>query len=190
MRARRPIVLVACAALLVSLSDTGSLLAQRSESAPRDLSGRWQLNTDLSENAEAKLEAMHSGEGGGHGPGRHFGGLFGSAPSAAQMEEVLLLKAPAWFVVRQDGERIVLTDNDGRVRILTANGRRERVNGREVRTKWEQDRLVSEISVDHAKVIETYQRATNARQLIVTTKLDMRGRDVSVRRVYELGTPQ
>jgi hypothetical protein len=54
-----------------------------------------------------------------------------------------------------------------------------------VRTKWDKQRLVSEISLGGAKVTETYERLVDSTQLIVTTKMDMHGRDVSVRRVYE-----
>src|SRR5262245_26401170 len=191
MRTIRQFVVVACAALLGNAADAEHVIAQGRNPGHPDLSGRWQLNAELSENAEPKLEAVHSGQSGGHGPGRHVGGLFGGGPSVAQMEEArdLLLNAPPWFVVRQDGERVVLTDNSGRVRTLTANGRKESMNGREVLTRWDQDRLTSEISLGHAKVIETYERGTNG-QLIVTTNLDMRGRDVSVRRVYEPGSLQ
>jgi hypothetical protein len=59
------------------------------------------------------------------------------------------------------------------------------VDGRDVETKWDKHRLVSKIAVGNAKVTETYERSTSAPQLIVTTKMDMRGREVSVRRVYD-----
>jgi hypothetical protein len=50
--------------------------------------------------------------------------------------------------------------------------------------------LVSEISLANATVTETYERVTTAPQLIVTTKMEMGGRDVSVRRVYEAESPR
>jgi hypothetical protein len=46
-------------------------------------------------------------------------------------------------------------------------------------------RLVSDISVGDAKVIDVYERSTTATQLIVTTRMEMQGHDVSVRRVYD-----
>jgi hypothetical protein len=131
---------------------------------------------------------MQSQSPSGHGAGRHggLGGLFGD-PQQSEMEEArsLLLNAPLWFVVKQDGERIVLTDSGGHVRTFNANGRKEKIDGRDVRTKWDKQRLVSEISLGGAKVTETYERLVDSTQLIVTTKMDMHGRDVSVRRVYE-----
>ena len=183
--------LVAHAALIVSLVAVGStrVVAQERESRRPDLSGRWQLNRELSENAEAKLEHMQSSRSGGHGPGRHggvLGRLFGGGHNA-QMEEArkLVLNTPSSFSLTQDGDRIVLAESDGRVRTLTANGRKMKVNGRDVQTKWDKHRLVSEISLDGAKVTETYERSTKAPQLIVTTKMAMRGHEVSVRRVYD-----
>jgi hypothetical protein len=153
-----------------------------------DLSGRWRLNGELSENAEAKLERMQSQSSGGHGAARHggLGGLFGGSQQS-EMEEAggLFLNAPQWFEVRQDGDRIALSDSGGHVRTLNANGRKEKIDGRDVRTKWDKQRLVSEISVGSVKVTETYERSTDSTQLIVTTKLDMHGREMSVRRVYE-----
>jgi hypothetical protein len=185
---------VACAALVASLLATGGVcvIAQERESIRPDLSGHWQLNREISENAETKLERMQSSQGGGHGPGRHggvLGRLFGGGDHA-QMEEArgLLLNAPASFTLRQDGDRLVLTESDGRVRTFTTNGRKMKVNGRDVQTNWGKHRLVSEISLDGPKITETYERSTNAAQLIVTTKMDMRGHDVTVCRVYDAGS--
>lgn len=63
----------------VSATATAIGIAKERESLRPDLSGRWQLNRQLSENAEAKVESMQSQSSGGHGSGRHggLGGLFG-----------------------------------------------------------------------------------------------------------------
>jgi len=163
-------------------------VASSQERAPlgADLSGRWRLNGDLSENAEAKLERMRSqspGGGGGHMGPR---GLFGGSQQA-QMEDAraMILDARPSFVLTQDGDRIVITDSSGRIRRLTANGRKEKIDDREVRTRWDNRRLVSEISFGSANVTETYERSAGIPQLIVTTRMDMHGREVSVRRVYD-----
>jgi hypothetical protein len=159
---------------------------QERESRRPDLSGRWQLNRELSENAEEKLERMQSSQG--HGPGRHgLGGLFGRLFRGGDMEEArrMVLNAPPSLTLTQDGDRIVLTGSDGRARTLTANSRKEKVNGRDVLTKWDGERLVSETTVGDAKVTETFERSASASQLVVTTRMDMRGHGVSVRRVYD-----
>jgi len=183
------------AVLTGSLVATGSVraIAQEREAVRPDLSGRWQLNRELSENAQTKLDRMQSSQGGGHGPGRHggLGALFGGGRNK-QMEEArdLVLNAPASLVLTQDGDRIVLTGSEGRLRTLTANDRKEKVNGRDVRTKWDKNHLVSEISVGDVKVTDTYERSANAPQLIVTTKMGMSGHQVSVRRVYDAERPR
>jgi hypothetical protein len=195
MRTKKPSSLVAYTILVVSLFAAGTVavITQQRESPRPDLTGRWQLNRELSENAEAKLEAMHSSQGGGHRPpaGMHgLSGLFGGGKDEAEQARDMFLHRPTAFVVNQDGDRIELTDSDGRVRVLTANERKEKVNGRDVRTKWDKGSLVSEISLANAKVIETYERVATAPQLIVTTKMEMGGRDVSVRRVYDAESPR
>jgi hypothetical protein len=68
------------------------------------------------------------------------------------------------------------------------NGRKEKVNGRDVRAKWDDDRLIVEISLANANVIETYQRSTSTPQLIVTTTMEMGGQVVNVRRIYDPGS--
>jgi len=191
MRITKYSAFVAFAALVGGLVEVASVRAftQERDSLRPDLSGRWQLNRELSENAQAKVDRMQSSQG--HGPGRHgFGGLFGRLFGGGDMQEArgLILNAPSSFTLKQDGDRIVLTGSDGRVRTLTANGRKEKVNGREVQTKWDNQRLVSELEVGDARVTETYEHPTNAPQLIVTSKMAMRGHDVSVRRVYDAET--
>ena len=185
------------AAVVVSVFALTALSLAAQIGAPRrtDLTGQWQLNRDLSDDARDKLQSMGHGSGngarGGHGPGRHGGifGIFGGGQADAekmhaQLEEVLV-DAPARFTLTQDDQKIVLTEADGEVRTLPTNNRKVNVDGRDVRTKWENDRLVSEITVGNARVIETYERSPNATQLIVTARVDVRGQRVSVRRVYD-----
>src|SRR6516164_768878 len=186
MRTRRYCSMAALVGVLATAITVG--IAQERESPRPDLSGRWRLNRELSENAEAKLKGMHSESPGGQPAGGHgrLAGLFGG-PRQAQMDEArgLLLDAPPLFVLTQDRDRIVLTDGSGRVRTLTASGRKEKIDGRDVQTKWDNRRLVSETSLGDAKVIEAYERLANALQLIVTTTMKIRGRELSVRRVYD-----
>ena len=186
---RRPTSLTIAALTLLAVS-VGSFAGvsartQERESMRADLAGRWELNVQLSENAQQKVDRMQSSQG--HGPGRHFGGLFGRLFGGGDMEEArrMVLNAPQSFTVTQTGDRIVLTSSNGRSRTLTANGRKEKIDGRDVVTKWDGQRLVSETSLGDAKVTEMYERSPNAPQLILTTRMDMRGHGVSVRRVYD-----
>lgn len=92
------------------------------------------------------------------------------------MEEArgLVLDASPWFVLTQNGEHIVLTDSTGRVRTFTASGHREKVDGRDVRTKWDHGRLVSETWLGNAKVTE------NVRRLVLRSFVPRQGRRASL----------
>jgi hypothetical protein len=172
-------LLSSAAAVITAWAAGGvSVVAQVAATVRPDLTGQWQLNRDLSDDAREKLKSM---------AGRHGGGG-GEQAARAQLEEVIL-SAPTKFVLAQDDQKVVLTEPDGRVRTLPTHNRKVKVDGRDVQTKWEKNRLVSETAVGNAKVIETYERSPNAQQLIVTTRVNMKrhmiGRQVSVRRVYD-----
>lgn len=184
--------LIACGVFTMA---TIRATAQERTGGRPDLSGSWQLNRDLSDDARQKVQSMHGGAAdagkGGHGPGRHgglgriFGGIFGGGQAGhAELEDVVV-DAPTGFVLRQDDQNVVLTEPQGRVRTLPTNNRTVKVDGRDFRTRWENNRLVSEITVGDAKVTEAYERSPGAPQLIVTARVDMQGRQVSIRRVYD-----
>jgi hypothetical protein len=119
------------AALLLADS-AGAAIAQ---ATPRpDLSGRWLLNRALSENAEAKLEAARAAQSGIHGM---LGSMLGGR--RAEMEEMLrlVLHAPPSLIVRQNANRIVLSDGEGPPRTLVADGRSVNIDGREVLARWD-----------------------------------------------------
>lgn len=151
-----------------------SAFAQAGGAGRPDLTGQWQLNRDLSDDAQAKFASMGGG-GGHHGGGRGQG-----------MDDIrnLLLIAPTRLVVAHDDQKVVLTEPDGHSRTLPTNNRVVKIDGRDVRTKWENNRLVSETAIANTKLVETYARPAG-RQLIVTVGTDMHGQQVSVRRVYD-----
>jgi hypothetical protein len=68
---------------------------------------------------------------------------------------------------------------------LPTDNRTVKVDGREVRTRWENNRLISEIAVGNPKVLETYERLPGSQQLIVAVSAEVHGQQVSVRRVYD-----
>lgn len=152
-----------------------------------DLAGRWVLNQELSENAEAQLRRGEAQ--GGHRPpaGLHgLGALFGGGRrSDTERAHGMFPDRPLSFVLTQDGDRIELTDSQGRRRVLTANGRQETIDGMSVRTRWEVRQLVSETSLGNGTITQTYERVATANQLIVTTRMNVTGQVASVRRVYD-----
>jgi sulfoxide reductase heme-binding subunit YedZ len=74
----------------VAMANVGAF-AQSGEPPRPDFSGRWQLNADLSENAQAKVDRMQKSQG--HGPGRHglgfLGRLFGGGDVEAARDLIL-----------------------------------------------------------------------------------------------------
>lgn len=191
---------VACALIACGVLTTATtrVTAQERVVGRPDLSGSWQLNRDLSDDAQEKVQSMRGGAAdagqGGHGPGRHgglgriFGGIFGGGRASHTQLEDVVVNAPTRFVLMQDDQKVVLTEPGGRVRTLPTNNRTVKVDGRDVRTKWEDSRLVSEITVGDAKVTETYERSPIPRHLVVTARVDMQGRQVSIRRIYDAVT--
>jgi hypothetical protein len=166
--------------VMIALAVAGISVAQTGAASHPDLTGHWQLNRDLSEDAQAKLAGM--GAGGGHHGG---GGQQGANGQGIEEIRNLLLDAPTRLVVAQDDQKVVLTDPDGHARTLPTNNRAVKIDGRDVRTKWENNRLVSETRVGNATLFETYERSPSAHQLIVASRMEVHGQQVSVRRVYD-----
>jgi Spy/CpxP family protein refolding chaperone len=134
---------LACAAAVIAVLTAAGVSVAAQAGAPLrpDLTGQWQLNRDLSDDAREKLQSMGGGggdaSGGGHGPGRHGGffGIFGGGRAAhAQLEEVIL-NAPSRFALTQDDQKVVLTEPNGRVRTLPTNNRKVKVDGRDVQRR-------------------------------------------------------
>ena len=183
--------------IVTGFATTGvNAAAQANARRQPDLTGEWQLNSDLSEDPQEKLQSMRAGgehagrehAGGaqadraGHGAGRHE--IEAQRETHTQLAE-LILSAPARFVLTQDGDQVILTEPDGRVRTLRTNNRKMKFEGRDVKTRWDKNRVVSEITRGNAKVIETYELSPASHQLILTSTMDIRGQRVSVRRVYD-----
>ena len=183
------LVVAAAAVITAWAAGSGSAATQAVTTARPNLTEQWQLNPNLSEDAEEKLQSMGNGGeqadrgGGGHGPGSHDRGQ--KMPEQLAEAQNLILNVPTRFILTQDDQRVVLAEPGGRVRTLLTNNRTVKVDGRDVRTKWENNRLVSETTLGNAKIIEIYERSPSARQLIVTATMEMHGQRVSVLRVYD-----
>lgn len=186
----------------------------RSGPGPREprqspnLTGEWRLNRELTDDPAKAMQSLDgaehgggaSGGMGGHGPGRHVGGGHGGV-DAAQMEVVRTrvdraIEAPNRLTITQADSSITFTDGEGRSQTLAINNKREKrtVDGRtvDVRTKWDDARLVKETHLDDGmKLTETYTLA-DPRQLHVIVKLEGSPlpRAINVRRVYNAGSPR
>lgn len=171
--------LVASVAFAISAWAAGGapLAAQTGAAGRPDLFGQWQLNRELSDTPGSM--GGGGGHGGGHGAGHGQG---------AEIRN-LMLNAPASIVLTQDDHKVVLTEPDGHMRTLPTDNRKVNIDGHDVRTKWNNNRLVSQITVGDAKVIETYERTPEGRQLIVTVGTERHGQQVSIRWVYDAVKP-
>ena len=149
------------------------LAAQAGPGGHPDLTGQWQLNRSQSDDPQAKFGSM--GSGGGH----HGGG-------GGPLEEIrrAMMNAPARLVMAHDDQKVVLTEPDGHVRTLPTNNRQVKIDGREVRTTWEGNRLISETAMGGTKLVETYERSPDGKHLVVTVGTEMHGQQMSIRRVY------
>ena len=68
------------------------------------------------------------------------------------------------------------------------SGKDEDGNKASTRTQWQGDDLVSETRMGSGKLTTTYQRSSDGKQLIVTSRFEdfSLGGNLSIRRVYDL----
>lgn len=183
---------------------------------PPDLSGRWVLNEELSEDAREKMRGGRGGrggpEGGGIGPpgggrggsggrGGGFGGRRrprggdaggvhgGDGDPRAAMRAVF--EAATELTITHTAREIAILEKDGRLRALHPDGEKyEDSSGAEVKTRWDKDRLVVQTSRGRGpSVTETWRMAGEPAQLVVQLRFQPpNGRDVTVKRVYDRAT--
>jgi hypothetical protein len=153
----------------------------RAEKAPKkaaDLSGRWILNKELTDDAREKMrEAAEGRRGGGPGggpPPMEPGG--GGEPA----EEL---------AITQTEPEIVIDEKFGRVRTLHPNGKSYKTeNGAaDLKTEWKDGRLLAETkNTRGGKLIETWELIPDRSRLIVNVRFEGGfGPAVSLKRVYD-----
>ena len=176
------------------------------ESAAASLEGVWVLNTDLSDEPRARLEGV--GDVRGQGRGRGAAGRRGSRPGGrvARLRQGLqeavrdLLTAPRRMTIVTIENEIVATYDDGRViRLVSDDQAHKGIAGTSMqvtrRTRWENEKLVTDISLDsriEVKLEQAYEvRLTGpeGKQLIVTSRFvggrANNGDRRELRRVYD-----
>ena len=191
---------------LVAASVPGSVPQTPPASAQRPaLSGRWRINVEKSEDGAEKLRAAAAagrrpdgaGSGSGaSGPGRggpRRGGGRGRGSGDARDSMRQLTEAPVEMTITQTEAEIAIVEKDGRLRLLHPDGQpRNDSAGAAVKTRWDADRLVVGTKLAGGpEVTETFTLETQPRQLVVESRV-MGGAlgGVTVRRVYEPGTPE
>jgi hypothetical protein len=165
---------------------------------PSDLSGRWKLNRDLSDDPREKMREAGRGGGptrgvrGGFGGGRR--GRFGGAREAPEGDEDRRLPfdpeaVETLSIVHHDRE-LRITDAVGREHALFTDGRKtqeERSAGTvKMRAEWRDGHVVVTSVPEHGpKIVETYAVTADGSAMTVTTKIENRGRAFEYRRVYD-----
>ena len=127
---------------------------------------------------------------GGGGRGGQGGGNY-DPEQMARMREALrdIMNPPKQLTIAQTGSMITLTGPDGRTTRLSADGKKIKDDSTKIerRTKWEADRLVSEISgIGPGKISETYWIDAERHQLHVHEQTDGTRRPFSATYVYDI----
>jgi hypothetical protein len=185
---------LAVAALILLAAPGGRALA----AGPSDLSGRWKLNHDLSDDPREKMR--ESGEEGGSrrggragfGGGRHgrFGGPRKTPEGDASRRPSFDPEALETLSIVHHDRELRITDAAGREHALFTDGRKieeERSEGTvKMRAEWKDGHIVVTTTPERGpKTVETYAVAADGSVLTVTTKIEGRGRGFEYRRVYD-----
>ena len=170
--------------------------AATEENRRGNLTGTWRLNHDLSDDPQKMREGRLAGgaRGGRGGFGRRGGGFGGHRGGGAESDD----GAPPAFdpealekltIVHQDPE-LRITDGLGRSHVLFTDGRKieeERSAGTfKIRTEWKDGHVVVTTTPKRGpKTTESYGVAADGSVLTVTMRIEGRGRDLELRRVYD-----
>jgi hypothetical protein len=194
-------MVVAVAALIA----TWLSIESRAQTKP-SLTGAWTLNTGLSDQPQERGEQSGdtgrrrgggSGHGGGFGRGR-MGRGGGDAPRPEADRDATARKREAMRDIMDPSERLTITQTETMIVITTAEGRTTRLSpdgskikddntGIERKTRWDGDKLVSDISgAGPGKITQTYVVDPEHHQLRITASLeDGRGQPRTVTHVYD-----
>ena len=173
-----------------------TLLASLGFSAPTgNLSGRWILNTDLSDDPLQKREEAIARKGGvppSGGPGSRRGN---SPPEGRRPDTEGFFESFGFLEIDHQDPKLLITDAVGREHTLFTDNRKteeERSGGTaRLRTKWEDGRVVVRTTPAHGpSFTETYLGSADGQQLTVVMEIEGRGSmpDITIRRVYDATT--
>jgi hypothetical protein len=179
-------------------------VARSEELARPKLTGRWQLNKELSEDARAKLaEARERGGrpggggmggrpgGGGRGGGRPGGMGGGQRPEGpGAMRIRALLDPPQTLIITGNDAELTLDGGDGVLVRLNIDGRRYKPEGGSIETKaqWKGAELLVETKATegNGKTTTAYSLDAKAGRLQIVTRVEgPMGDPISVKRVYD-----
>jgi len=186
-----------------------SMAVQSPATSTGSIAGAWTLNADLSDKPADRGAGGERGDGdargrgnGGYGRGGGrggFGGGYGRGGTArgggradpedaARMRDAMrdVMNPSDHLTIRQTDSMIVMTGADGRTTRLSPDGKKikDENTGVERRTKWEGDKLVSEINgLGRGKVTQTFAADPEHHQLRITVQMEGSGRSGQARTI-------
>ncbi len=187
---------VAVAACVMAIAAFGEPHAQQPPASAPAIFGAWTLNKDLSDklpdrsqSSDSGNSGSRSGSGGGYGRGvggggrrRGMGGAgsgggSGNPEDAQRVRDAIrdIMTPPDHITIVQADSLIVVTTQDGRTTRLSTDGKKVKDDntGIERKTKWDNGKLVSEISgAGRAKITETYAIDADTHRLHVTLQTE------------------
>lgn len=206
LRSRDAVVAIAMVVLWWPAANAAKTQATDRASA---LVGAWTLNPDLSDKPQDLSNDAGRGDGrqpggsgrpGGFGGGRGGAGRGGFGGQGAgdgmsledrqRMRDALrdIVAATDRLTIVESNSMIIITAGDGRVERLSPDGRKvaDESTRIERRSKWDGDKLVTEITgAAPRRITKTYWVDAAHQQLRVTVQLDNPNPPITVNRVYD-----
>ena len=171
--------------------------------------GTWTLNKDLSDRPQER-QADREGRPGGRrsgGFGRGGGGFgrggFGrrggggdraggatSPEDMAKLRDAMrdIMNPPDRLTITQTERMVIMTTGDGRTTRLSTDGKTIKDDSTRIerKTKWDEGKLVSEVShLGPGKITETYSADPEHHQLRVTVQGENARQPMTVNRIYD-----
>jgi hypothetical protein len=155
-----------------------------------DLSGTWRLNSELSDDAKAKLDTalqpVSQRRTGEHVPDNDV------QQTRRRME--LLVQASETLTIKQAEKELTIAEGHARERKIYTDGRSfqrldQNGNMTTMRARWQTGKLMIDTRLaDGGRYSETYEAVPDKRQLIVTVSSSDRRlkQPLVIRRVYDL----
>jgi hypothetical protein len=195
-----------------ALTSALALAAGSAADDTADLSGRWKLNDERSDDARKKMQDAREGDRRGKGgiggigplgPGPRGGGPMGGGPmggrplggrprlpddatkAAGPLAE--LMDAPKLLVITQAAGEVTFDSGDSVLR-LRPDGRKVKRSGGavELKGRWKDGELVVEAEHEEGpKTVTTYRVTSDRQELHMTTRVQGALDEVVIRRVYD-----
>ncbi len=160
--------------------------SQGAPASTPDLSGRYRLNENESEDARGKLGQAGAGRRPG-GPASGGGGPRGPRGAGGAQSMRGLIEGPKAMTVTHTPGEIAVLEDDGRLRTLHADDKtyKAEAGAVEVKSSWDGQRLLVETKSERGPKVSEAWSLDAAGKLTISTTLDSPQGAVSIKRVYD-----